>query len=505
MATSDATVRDFLLPDLGEGLTEGEIATWLVDVGTVVDVDDPVAEVETAKAVVEIPSPFAGVVVTRHAQEGEEVQVGQPLISIDTDPKAGTTGAPDPAEARPGGQGEARPTGQGEAGPAVQGEPGSPPDEAEEADLVPAPTAAEAPAPAEGDGDDGASGNVLVGYGTGREGPRRRRRGAATTGAGSGGRPARGPHGRPLAKPPVRRMAKDLGVDLRAVEPSGPGGIITRDDVQAAAEAVETAGADTAGGSRVGAAHDELVERIPVRGVRRMIAEKMTVSRREIPEATSWVDADATALMAMREDLNALQDEVRVSPLALVLRACVAGLARFPRLNARLDDDGTHILVHRGVHLGVATQTDRGLLVPVIADAHTKSTLEIAADLVRLASAARDGTLGPAELTGSTFTVSNYGSFGVDGGAPVINHPEAAILGVGRIAPRPWVVDAPEPGGAGSGGDVPGPVGGRIAVRQVLQLSVAFDHRICDGGEAGGFLRFVADCVERPALLLASL
>lgn len=450
MPPNSASIRDFPLPDLGEGLTEGEIASWLVDVGDTVEVDQPVAEVETAKAVVEIPSPFAGVVTTRHAEVGQDVQVGQPLISIDTAP-TGDGSASDRAQVDDFHQGE-------------------------DAD------------------EDGDSGNVLVGYGTGARARSRRRRGAATAppgrashggqgdGGGEGdGRPG-GRHGPPLAKPPVRKMAKDLGIDLADVTPTGDGGVITREDVRAAAD-----GAQQEAPSWGGRQPDEEAQRIPLKGVRKVIAEKMTISRSEIPEATSWVDCDATALMATRNELNDLQADVRVSPLALVMRACVAGLRRFPHLNASLDTTTSEIVLHRSIHLGFAAHTDRGLVVPVIFDADKKSTLDIAVALGDLGARARDGNLAPNEMTGSTFSVSNYGSFGVDGGAPVINHPEAAILGVGRISPRPWVHD------------------GEIQVRQVMQLSIAFDHRICDGGEAAGLLRFVADCVERPSLLLASL
>jgi pyruvate dehydrogenase E2 component (dihydrolipoamide acetyltransferase) len=201
----------------------------------------------------------------------------------------------------------------------------------------------------------------------------------------------------------------------------------------------------------------------------------------------SWVDADATDLLALRDAMNARQRDVHVTPLALILRACVAGLREFRELNSRWDDEAREIELIGPVHLGFAAQTDRGLLVPVIKNAHTMSTLELAAELERLASAARFGTLGPADLTGGTFTVSNYGSFGVDGGPAIINFPEAAILGVGRIVDRPWVYER------------------QIAVRKVTQLSVSFDHRICDGAAAGGFLRFVADCVESPATLLGAL
>jgi 2-oxoisovalerate dehydrogenase E2 component (dihydrolipoyl transacylase) len=431
--------RDFLLPDLGEGLTEGEIVRWLVAVGDTVEVDQPVAEIETAKAVVEVPCPWAGTVTALHGEEGEEVEVGTPLISIDVE------------------------------GSVPSGEPGETPAEAEAAEAVPA--AAD---------DDGESGNVLVGYGTGAKKASRRGRGARQepSTAPAAGKPA----GRPLAKPPVRKLAKDLGVNLTEVTPTGEGGVITREDVHAFADGNGQRAAPAAAPRQPGAE-----ERIPVRGVRKAVAEKMTVSRREIPDATTWVDADATGLWELRQQLNAAQDDVKVSPLAIIMRAVVAGLAKFPDVNARLDTEANEIVLQHYVHLGFAAQTDTGLMVPVIRDAHTKSTLELAAELNRLAAAARDRSVSPAEMTGGTFTISNYGSFGVDGGSAVINHPEAAILGVGRIHERPWVHD------------------GEVKPRKVMQLSIAFDHRICDGGEAAGFLRFVADCVENPAVLLGSL
>jgi pyruvate dehydrogenase E2 component (dihydrolipoamide acetyltransferase) len=476
--------RDFLLPDLGEGLTEGEIVAWLVAVGDTVDVDQPVAEIETAKAVVEVPSPFAGTVSTLHGQVGEEVAVGTPLVTIEVG---------------------------GGAAPAAAPVAGHAPEEAEVAEMVP-------DVGADADADDAVadagSGNVLVGYGTGTRGSRPRRRAArpaaasdrsasrAETGPRSGtraSRPNSGPGSRPRAKPPVRKLAKDLGVDLTSVGGSGPDGVITREDVRAYA-------GNGAGGATVPASEDyqDLLrqsgdsgrvtttsagagQRIPVRGVRKAIAEKMTLSRREIPEAVTWVDVDATGLWQLRQSLNASQSDVKVSPLAIILRACVAGLRRYREINASLDTEANEIVLHDHVNLGFAAATDRGLVVPVIKGAETLSTLEIAAELNRLAGAARDGKITPDEMGGGTFTVSNYGSFGVDGGSAVINHPEAAILGVGRITDRPWVVN------------------GELAVRKVTQLSIAFDHRICDGGEAGGFLRFIADCVEDPAVLLGSL
>ena len=468
--------RDFLLPDLGEGLTEGEIVSWLVAVGDTVVVDQPVAEIETAKAVVEVPSPFAGTVVALHGEAGGEVLVGNPLVTIDV---GGEAGAPQPA----------------------------PPQQVDVSDAIPA-------AKDEVD-DDGGSGNVLVGYGTGAPGGSKRRR----VGGSAGTAPAAAPaapvrpqrEGRPLAKPPVRKFAKDQGVDLTLVAGTGPEGIVTRNDVEqflahaggngngAAAPATVPPAEDyqqllqpaAAEPAPVAAApqapSDDLLTRIPVKGVRKAIARQMTISRQQIPEATTWVDVDATELWELRQDLNASQSEVKISPLAIIMRACVAGLRQFPEVNARLDTETNEIVLQHFVNLGFAAQTDNGLMVPVIKRADQLSIIGIAKELGRLAGAARDRSVKPDEMGGGTFTLSNYGSFGVDGGSAVINWPEAAILGVGRITDRPWVVD------------------GTIQVRKVQQLSIAFDHRICDGGEAAGFLRFVGDCVESPTKLLASL
>jgi 2-oxoisovalerate dehydrogenase E2 component (dihydrolipoyl transacylase) len=481
-----ANLKDFLLPDLGEGLTEGEIVSWLVAVGDVIDLNQPVAEIETAKAVVEVPSPFAGTVTTLHGEVGDEIEVGTPLVTIDLE---GGSVAPAEAVAPP-------------AAAAPSGGPGVTPADAQTGDAVPA-------ASAGGDqgtvADDGGSGNVLVGYGTGG-GRSRRRRGQPSPGPAAGGGPAAGAPpgrpGRPLAKPPVRKLAKDLGVDLAQVRGSGEGGTITREDVERAAagnghRAEADRGAAASDGvivtdtehHRLPSAppNEELVDRIPVRGVRKVIAEKMTLSRQEIPEATTWVDCDATPLWRLRERLRSSYPDERVSPLAILLRACVAGLQRFPELNASLDTDTNEIVVHRYVNLGFAAQTARGLVVPVIKGADRMSLIEIARELNRLAAAAREAKVTPDEMVGGTFTVSNYGSFGVDGGSAVINHPEAAILGVGRITDRPWVHK------------------GKVKPRKVMQLSIAFDHRICDGGEAAGFLRFMADAVEDPTKLVASL
>jgi pyruvate dehydrogenase E2 component (dihydrolipoamide acetyltransferase) len=220
--------------------------------------------------------------------------------------------------------------------------------------------------------------------------------------------------------------------------------------------------------------------------VRGAVADKLSRSRREIPDATCWVDADATELMRARAAMNAAGGP-KISLLALLARICTAALARYPELNSTVDMAAREVVRLDHVHLGFAAQTDRGLVVPVVRDAHARDAEGLTAEFARLTEAARAGTLTPGELTGGTFTLNNYGVFGVDGSTPIINHPEAAMLGVGRIVPKPWVHE------------------GELAVRQVVQLSLTFDHRVCDGGTAGGFLRYVADCVEQPAVLLRTL
>lgn len=468
MTTVERT-QVFLLPDLGEGLSEAEIVEWRVAVGDIVTVDQSVVEVETAKAVVDVPCPYAGRVVTLHGAAGEVRPVGQPLITI---------------------------------------------------------------APLDGGGDEPAghatyreeeragSGNVLIGYGTGHGGATRRRRrprlalapepvdaGPAeaarpdTRRADSTGTDA-GPTGRTLVgtaptgparsaaalviSPIVRRLAREHGVDLATLHGSGPGGVIRRADVEAALAAPTARLAAVPDPQAPSAQGDDDVI-IPLTGVRKVIADKLSRSRREIPEVTIWVDVDATGLLETRAAINAATPDAPVSILALLARICLSGLRRFPQLNSRVDTDAQRIVQSAGVHLGIAAQTDRGLLVPVLRDAQRLTTAELAAELAATTTAARAGTLPPARLTGGTFTLNNYGVFGVDGSTPIINHPEAALLGVGRIVDKPWVVD------------------GQLAVRKVTQLSLTFDHRVCDGGVAGGFLRHVADCVERPALLIAAV
>ncbi|MDQ0776001.1 2-oxoisovalerate dehydrogenase E2 component (dihydrolipoyl transacylase) [Streptomyces aurantiacus] len=469
-----AQVLEFKLPDLGEGLTEAEIVRWLVQVGDVVAVDQPVVEVETAKAMVEVPCPYGGVVTARYGDEGTELPVGSPLLTVAVGtPVSGTetigAGAP-------------------------------------------------------GGGDEGeGSGNVLVGYGT-QAPPARRRRvrppaapGAApgpvreerplTAGAGAGSGTVNGvgtgvddghghgkgrrADGHPVAviSPLVRRLARQNGLDLRELPGSGPDGLITRADVEHAVRAGAPAAATTTATTRTATTRTTTHAsgtRVPLKGVRGAVADKLSRSRREIPDATCWVDADATELMHARVRMNEAGGP-KIFLLALLARICTAALARFPELNSTVDMDAREIVRLDEVHLGFAAQTERGLVVPVVKGAHTRDAESLSAEFARLTEAARTGTLTPADLTGGTFTLNNYGVFGVDGSTPIINHPEAAMLGVGRIVPKPWVHE------------------GELAVRQVVQLSLTFDHRVCDGGTAGGFLRYVADCVEQPAVLLRTL
>ncbi|HEY6498340.1 MAG TPA: dihydrolipoamide acetyltransferase family protein [Streptosporangiaceae bacterium] len=397
---------DFLLPDLGEGLEEAEIIEWRVQVGDQVTIDQAVVEVETAKAAVEVPVPFAGTVTALHADPGATVAVGQPLVSVD---------------------------------------PAAPAEEV--------------------------SGNVLIGYGTKTSTGVRRRH------------PRRRPQNHPagpvrVISPLVRKLARDAGLDLTAIQGSGPSGVICRADVEQAASQQAV--------SQPAVSQPEAGDtRIPLRGVRRAVADKLTRSRREIPEATVWVDVDATGLLTTRARLNAKAPDQPVSLLALFARFTVLALRGYPELNAHLDGD--EIVIPGHVHLGFAAQTGRGLVVPVVRDAHQLSARDLSAALTSRTTAARAGQLGPAELTGGTITINNYGVFGVDGSAAIINHPEVAIIGLGRIIDRPWVVD------------------GQLAVRKVTELTLAFDHRVCDGGTAGGFLRQLADYIEDPVTALGDL
>ena len=428
--------RIFNLPDLGEGLTEAEIVEWLVDDRADVSIDQNVVVVETAKATVEVPIPYAGTVATRHGAPGDTVAVGAPLITV-------SSGAP---------------------------------------------TASGATADSASPADEG-SGAVLIGYGTGYGQQTRRRRGSRRPAVPTMEAPMEAPVAVAEAVAPqvispiVRRLARDHGLELHHLRPA-TGAVLRRSDIEAAiarsAPAATAPASDATTAATTAATTPALAdERIPLTGVRKVIADKLATSRREIPDATTWVDVDATDFMTVRDQLR----DHGVGLLGLLGRICVAGLRTFPELNASVE--GEEIVRHGGINLGFAAQSPRGLVVPVVKDAHTMSARRLTDAMADLTARARSGELSPAELTGGTFTLNNYGVFGVDGSTPILNHPEAAMLGVGRIIDRPWVVD------------------GQLAVRKVTQLGFTFDHRVCDGGSAGGFLRFVADAVEQPVRLLA--
>ena len=376
-----STARDFLVPDLGEGLEDATITGWAVAVGDEVALNQTLCTVETNKAEVEIPSPHAGRVVELGGVEGQTLPVGALLVRIETD------------------------------GSAQKRTP------------------------------------VLVGYGADDEldGSRRRAR----------------------AKPPVRKLAADLDVDLGRVDGSGPEGIVTRADVLAAA----------------GPAADA-----PVTGVRLAMARRMALSRSEIPDAHASVEVDGTALLRLREHCVSV-GATSVTPFVLVLRLTVAALRRHPELNATWLDtvDGPRIHTHSAVHLGVGVAAPRGLLVPVVPDAHHRTTRQLGDDVARLVAAARQGTLAPSQMQGSTFTVSNFGALGLDDGVPVINHPEAVILGVGTVKPRAVVVD------------------GEVVARSTMRLTCAFDHRVADGAQVGAFLSELRSSIETPATALLDL
>ena len=483
-----ATTKVFRLPDLGEGLTEAGLVQWLVQVGDTIRTDQPIAEVETAKSVVELPSPFAGVVLALHGEPGETIDVGAPVLEV-ADPSSDRF-LSERSETK-------------DAGGDV------------EKDAYRAEERA-------GSG----SGNVLIGYGTTERAGSGRRRARRTAGhpLGSLSEDAAPPRPRrnaapedppaptspspdrflsersetkdgPVAvrSPLVRRLARDLGVDVRRISPTGSDGAVTRADVLRAAvdqavDGMSLHALASPGGAPAAApeASDGIVDGLAVASRERMsplrkaVSAKLTRSRSEIPEATVWVDVDVTELWNLRAAM-APEGGKAPSVTALVARFVLIALAEHPLLASRLSDDATEILSFDGVNLGVAADTERGLMVPVIPRAHELSVDELDAALRELATTARAGSMPPERLRGSTFTLNNYGGLGVDGSAAIINHPDVAILGIGRMIERPWVVD------------------GAIVARRIAQLSLVFDHRVCDGGYAASFLRRVMELLEHPA------
>ncbi|MBM6620147.1 2-oxo acid dehydrogenase subunit E2 [Micrococcaceae bacterium RIT802] len=476
-------IKVFLLPDLGEGLTEADLVSWLVAEGDTIAVDQPIAEVETAKSLVEVPSPFAGTVHQLHGAPGDTMDVGKPLVSVE-DGASAVAAVAYPSPAAPA------------AAPVERAQPYRDEERA---------------------GASEGSGNVLIGYGTpGGAGATRRSRAPRGTAASTAApaadaipadavpspAPAR-TEAPTVISPLVRKLARDHGVDVATLTGTGVRGLIVRADVQSAIDGsagteVASAAVSTAeplSTASIGGGEDArsglgIAARTPLKGVRKSIAQAMSTSRREIPEATVWVDVDATELVQMRSKLKASDPQNTPGLLAFIARFTLAGLARYPELNTRVQetaDGAQEILSFTGVNLGIAAQTDRGLMVPSIANAQDLSARQLDAEVRRLAAVAREGKSTPAELTRGTFTLNNYGVFGVDGSAAIINYPEVAILGVGRIIDRPWVVD------------------GELRVRKVTELTLTFDHRVCDGGTAGGFLRYVADAIENPGSVLADL
>ena len=468
-------VKQFLLPDLGEGLTEGDILKWTVAVGDTVDVNDTIAEVETVKAAVELPSPFAGVVVALHAAEGETVPVGTAIISIDVGGSG--SGATDAA-----------------ATPAAAAMSTSP------EDLVPAlPTA-----------DDTEEKQLtLVGYGPREDGGGRRRRpepSARSTGAQVSFNlppslplpttpepadfptddtiPPPAPH-RVLAKPPVRKLAKTLGVDLRTVAPTGPKGTVSRDDVRSAAdEGTRTSVPALASGS------SQRETRLPIKGVRKHTAAAMVSSAFTAPHVSEFVTVDVTAMIELRDRIATRREfrEVKVSPLLFVAKAVILAAKNTPEINATWDDAAGEIVLKHYVNLGIAAATGRGLIVPNIKDADRLSLLELARAMLVLTETARAGKTALADMAGGTITITNVGVFGIDTGTPILNPGESGIVAFGAVRRMPWVL--------GSGADE------RIEPRSVTQLAVSFDHRLVDGQQGSQFLSDVAAVLADPGLAL---
>ncbi|MFF4686542.1 dihydrolipoamide acetyltransferase family protein [Streptomyces sp. NPDC001307] len=459
---TEASVREFKMPDVGEGLTEAEILKWYVQPGDTVTDGQVVCEVETAKAAVELPIPYDGVVRELHFPEGTTVDVGTSIIAVEV---AGAAPAETPAE-----------------------------------QPKPAPAAAEEPEPeAKPEGRQ----PVLVGYGVSTSSTKRRpRKGpevsvpapaqAVQTELNGHGHAALAEKPRPLAKPPVRKLAKDLGVDLATITPSGPDGIITRDDVHAAAAPKPAESAPTPVTAAPVtpapvASYDGAREtRIPVKGVRKATAAAMVGSAFTAPHVTEFVTVDVTRTMKLVEELK--QDTemqgLRVNPLLLIAKALLVAIKRNPEINASWNEANQEIVHKHYVNLGIAAATPRGLIVPNIKDAHDKTLPQLASALGELVATAREGKTSPAAMQGGTVTITNVGVFGVDTGTPILNPGESAILAVGAIKLQPWVHK------------------GKVKPRQVTTLALSFDHRLVDGELGSKVLADVAAILEQPKRLI---
>ncbi|MDM7830004.1 dihydrolipoamide acetyltransferase family protein [Cellulomonas edaphi] len=475
------TFKQFPLPDAGEGLTEAEIVAWQVAVGDRVEVNQTIVEIETAKSLVDLPSPWAGVVTQLLVAPGTTVDVGVPIIEIDIDPDGA------PAEP-PVVTGSVRHVGGSERHRGV--EPGGA-DEIEAA-RPPAP-AADAPQSAQASAADAEpAGAVLVGYGLAEGAAGRRPRGGETAAASSAtaraGAPVpRSPHA--LAKPPVRKLARDLGVDLDSVTPTGPGGIVTREDVLALSARAEGrtlatyAGDDQPWLASGTVSSDGRQTRVPVKSVRKRTAEAMVASAFSAPHVTVFHTVDVTRTMKLVERLRADREfaDVRVTPLLVAAKALMLAIRRHPEINASWDEGAQEIVYKHYINLGIAAATPRGLVVPNIKDAHRLTLRELADGLAQLTATARAGKVSPADMSDGTITITNVGVFGIDTGTPILNPGEAAILAFGAIREQPWVHK------------------GKIKVRHVTQLALSFDHRLVDGELGARVLADVARVLAEPA------
>jgi pyruvate dehydrogenase E2 component (dihydrolipoamide acetyltransferase) len=458
--------KQFPLPDVGEGLTEAEILTWHVAPGDTVAVNQVIVEIETAKAAVELPCPWSGVVTELLAQPGETVDVGRPILTIDLDP---------------GGAAPAPGMGDGSAAPAA------------DADAT-----AAASAGSQGKiGEEMPGGRIatLVGYGPRSTTAKRRPRKGGTAPPATPAPPS--PNGVaaghvPLAKPPVRKLAKELGVDLRALAGSGPSGVITRDDVHRAAtvplDQPQPVAAAAAEPSVEAAVYDPATRerRVPIRGVRKATAEAMVRSAFTAPHVTEFLAVDVTPMVELRSRLRSSAEfrDVKITPLAFAAKAVCLAVRRTPDVNATWDEDASEIVYKDYIHLGIAAATPRGLVVPKIRDADRMSLRELASALEELATTARDGHTAPADMLGGTITITNVGVFGVDTGTPIINPGESAILALGAIRDQPWVV------------------GGEVVPRKICQLALSFDHRVVDGQQGSRFLADIGAILADPAMAI---
>lgn len=462
-------IREFRLPDLGEGLTESEILSWKVAVGDTVALNQVIAEVETAKAVVELPSPFAGVITALHEQPGTVVEVGKPIVSFEVEGDDGgpSDGGPAPAETA---KREPNLVGYG----AIVEASGRP---ARRARTFAAPAAGTAAAPAAATVAEAVAAPV---------GERAETVAPAETAA-----PTTGGE-RPRSTPPVRKLAKDLGVELTSVTGTGAGGLITREDVQnflgggGHPVAVAVAGAAPAAG--IGSVtHGERETRTPIKGVRKLTAAAMVSSAFTAPHATEFLTIDVTPTMELLARLRAGRafEGLKLTPLTLVAKALLIALRRQPSLNSRWDEASQEIVQFNYVNLGIAAATPRGLTVPNIKDAERMSLTELSTALTGLTETARAGKTSPAELTGGTISITNIGVFGIDAGTPILNPGEAAILAMGAVRKMPWEYQD------------------EVALRQVMTLSLSFDHRLVDGEQGSRFLADIGAILADPGVVLA--